>query len=582
MRRMRGSVVSDGLARGTAHIITPGEIHIREGRIAAEDAESEIQRLERALQATRRDIERLQQEARPALGEAIEVIGTYLALLDDHVGLLNPIRVRIRNESLDAPTAVTRRFRELVSEFKSLPEPLPSRVPDLLDLERRILEHLLGRRSGTRLDSLPRKVIIVADDLSPTQTASLDREKVLAFVTDRGGPASHTAILARHLGIPAVVGLGDVTRATRQGDLVLVDGFTGAVTIDPDEETLHNFQMKIRRTQVRSRKFTLAGHALRTRDGEAITVRANIDTGEAAASLNEAGVPGVGLFRTEFLYLGRESAPDEEAQAEHYRQLIKAMAPHPVSIRTFDFGADQFADGLGVPRVPNPFLGVRSIRLAFAHEDLFRAQLRAILLAAPAGRAQIMFPMISDLEEFRRAKAILLSAAEEVRSAGHALDPDIKIGAMIELPAAVLTARDILREADFLSLGTNDLTQYTLAVDRTNAHVASLFRPHHPAVLRLVRMTVDAAAEAGKPLTACGEMAADAHYVPVLLGLGLRRLSLALPRLPVVADVIRRLDLQDCNDLAAGMLASSGPDEAWALLQQFQGSLPRRVPRRSR
>jgi len=569
MLRFKGSVVSEGIARGEALVVATGEVYVPEGRVAESMVEREAQRFDRCVAATRRDIEKLRTEARAHLGEMTEIIGTYLAFLADEATLLEPIRKLIHQEHFTATYATFKRFSEVARELENLPEPLPSRVPDLLDVKRRIIAHLRGvRRPMGELEKLRKKVIIIADDLSPTQTASLDQEKVLAFATDRGGPASHTAILARHLGIPAVVGLGQATRAVRSGDPVIVDGFSGEVVVNPDEETVRDYQARSRRLTASRRKVHLGHGAAQTRDGEDVTILANIDRGEQVVSLRELGIEGVGLFRTEFLFLGRQM-PDEEAQCAHYSQLLHDMAPHPVCIRTMDFGADKWDHRVGGHNEENPFLGMRAIRLSFAHETLFRTQLRAILRASAAGKCRVMFPMISDLGEFRKARRILESVREELRSEGVAVSSKLEVGAMVEVPSAALTVDNLLREADFLSLGTNDLTQYTLAVDRTNPLVASLFNPHHPGVLRLIKETVDACRRTGKPVSACGEMAGTAEYTPVLLGFGLRHLSMAPRRVPQVVGGVQRLRIPECEELVAEMVGADDAAHAQRVLDDF-------------
>lgn len=574
-RRFRGTVVSEGMARGDALVVATGEVYVPEGRVTEQLVDREVQRFKKAVDLTRRDIEGLTRDAKAQLGELTEIIGWYLAILADETTLLGPIEELIRREHFTATYATFRRFSEVAAEFERLPEPLPSRVPDLIDIKRRLIAHLRGgRRSLGELERLRRKVVIIADDLTPTQTATLDREKVLGFATDRGGPGSHTAILARHLGIPAIVGLGNATSVVRSGQPVIVDGILrGELLVDPDPEALREYATYSRRLQARRRRVHLDQEKATTRDGVQVTILGNIDRGEQVSSLKQLGVEGVGLFRTEFLFLGQEE-PDEESQRQHYARLLRDMAPHPVCIRTMDFGADKWDHRVGGNTEPNPFLGMRAIRLSFAHESLFRTQLRAILRASIEGNCQIMFPMITDTAEFRRARDILENVKEELRAERISFDDRVAVGAMIEVPSAALTAENLLREADFLSLGTNDLTQYTIAVDRTNPLVADLFNPHHPSVLRLMRLTVTAAEQAGRPLSACGEMAGTAEYTPVVLGLGLTRLSMAAPRVPEVVPEIRRLHRDACRKLVDQMMNADGAAAARELLQAFNRRRP--------
>jgi phosphotransferase system enzyme I (PtsI) len=564
-RRIKGSVVSDGLAKGEALLVATGEVRVPKTVVTEAQVDREISRLDRALRETIQDVEELSVELKGRIGDMAEIIGTYLAFLQDEHGLIKPIKDLIRKERFAAPYAVFHQFTALAQTLKTMPEPLPSRIPDLIDIKRRLIGHLGLKGTPVDLRSLPRRVIIVADDLTPSQTAVLDREKVVAFVTDMGGPASHTAILARHLGIPAVVGLGDVTRQVRSGDTILVDGLAGEVVVDPSAETMRSFQGRMRRQTMKTRNIYLPD-PLKTRDGVEVHILGNIDRIEQGQDLTKLGVKGVGLFRTEFLFLGRHDAPDEESQVDLYRRLLSTMAPHPVHIRTMDFGADKWDHRLGENHEPNPFLGLRAIRLSFAHADLFKSQLRAILRASPAGNPRILFPMIMDAAEMRRALGYLHAVASELREADIPIKADIPVGAMVEVPSAALGINALLRTCDFVNLGTNDLTQYTLAIDRTNPLVAKHFAPHHPAVLQLLRDTVRRADSLRKQVVACGEMAGSEEFAPVLLGLGVRCLSMAAPRVAGVAERVASLRVQDCESVVERMLNADGADEARAIL----------------
>lgn len=542
-----------------------GEVRVPRTTIHENQVERELARLDRAVAAAVADVEALSMDLRNRLGDMAEIIGTYLAFLHDEQGLLAPVRKLIKEEKLAAAYAVFRHFSDVSVRLKGMPEPLPSRVPDLLDIKRRIIGHLGVKSAPVDLKSLPRKVVIVADDLSPSQTAVLDRDKVVAFVTDMGGPASHTAILARHLGIPAVVGLGDVTRKVRSGEHVLVDGMAGEVVVEPGEDTVRAFQSRMRRQTQTVRRVTLPD-VLASRDGIPVSLLGNVDRVEQGLDIARLGVRGIGLFRTEFLFLGRHDAPDEESQVDLYRRLLTAMAPHPVFIRTLDFGADKWDHRLGENLEPNPFLGLRAIRLSFVHSDLFKSQLRAILRASLAGEPRILFPMIMDAAEMLRARSYLDAVAVELRESGIPFKENIPVGAMVEVPSAALCIDRLLRRADFVNLGTNDLTQYTLAIDRTNPLVAKHFAPYHPAVLHLMRDTVRRADSMNRLVTACGEMAGTAEFTPVLLGLGVRSLSMAAPRVPSVVDRIRSLRVRDCETLVERMLNADGAEEAREIL----------------
>jgi phosphotransferase system enzyme I (PtsI) len=572
-RVLRGIVVSEGLAAGSAFVVGTPEIRAEERRLLPAEVEPELARFERALKRVREDVRAIETESRDSLGEKAGIIATYQAFLADDTHLLDPIRHAIGKDRWSAEAALVRRFREVVTELARLPEPLPSRVPDLRDIERRLLGRLAGVEAITRLDRAPRGVIICADDLSPTQTATLDPARVLAVITDRGGATSHAAIMTRHLGIPAVVGLGTLIESVRPGDFLMVDALAGEVIVGPDRDELEGFLERARRIQESTRSVELGRGRVRTRDGEEVAILANIDSGEGAGGLRELGVAGIGLFRTEFLYIGKRVAPDEEVQTRHYAALLEAMGRRPVTFRTMDFGADKWHHRIGAGEEPNPALGLRSIRLSFAHEDVFRAQIRAMLRASVKGRPRILFPMITDLAEFRRARAIVQAVAAELRAEGVPFARSIPLGAMIEMPAAALCSRAILEEADFLSLGTNDLTQYTLAVDRANPLVSESYQPWHPAVLHLVRTAAQAARRADKEISACGEMAGSERLIPLLVGAGVRHLSMAPSRISGAVAILRRLSAKDCTRLVQAMIRDGDGERARRRFDDFLSSL---------
>jgi phosphoenolpyruvate-protein phosphotransferase (PTS system enzyme I) len=564
----RGTSVSEGVAAGEALVLLHGEVQVQEATIAPSQRLKEIAKLKRALAATKKDIERLEEETRDRIGDLSRLLTIYQTFLDDST-IVTPIIDAIRHKNLSAQTALHQVLRGFVDRFLRMGEPFANYAPELLDLERRVQARLLGNELVT-LSRLKRPVVIIADELAPMQALAIDREKVLAFATETGSPESHTAILARHLGIPAVTGLRDLTKNVGQHARVIIDGLEGSVIVDPDRETAQRYAKVIRGlTRERHLVAERMPYQVATADGVPIEVLCNIDTAEGAHDLAEAGYAGVGLFRTEFLYIGRTRPPDENTQSAAYTELLKAFGSRPVVIRTMDFGADKFDDRVSLHREANPALGLRSIRLSFEREDLFRAQLRAILRASVHGAARIMFPMITDLAEFRQARAIVDSVKAELTRKRVRFAPSVPVGAMIELPAAVLEAGHLLGEADFLSVGSNDLIQYTLGVDRTNGRVAHLYRPYHPAVCRLIGMTVEAGVAAKKPISLCGEMAGNPRYVPLLIGLGVRTFSMAPARVGPVIDLMRRVQLSDCEALAQAALAARDPGETWKLIEAF-------------
>lgn len=568
MKVFRGISVSEGVASGAALVMLHGEIKIPDVTVPPSQREKEIARLERALAAVRRDIAKLEDETRGRIGDLSRLLTVYQTFLDDAT-IVTPIVNAIRQKNLTAQSAVHNVVRGFAERFLKMGEPFSNYAPELLDLERRVQARLLGNELVT-LNRLPRPVVIIADELAPMQALAIDREKVLAFATESGSTESHTAILARHLGIPAVTGLRGLAKSVAQNTRVIVDGLEGSVVVEPDRDTLQRYAKVIRGiTRERNKVAERMPYQVATRDGVQLDVLCNIDMTEGADDLADAGFAGVGLFRTEFLYIGRKEPPDENTQSATYAELLKAFGSRPVVIRTMDFGADKFDDRVSVLREANPVLGLRSIRLSFEREDLFRAQVRAILRASVHGSVRVMFPMITDQAEFRKAREIVESVKAELTRKRVKFAPSIPIGAMIELPAAALEAEHLLQEADFLSIGSNDLTQYTLGVDRTNGRVAHLYRPHHPAVCRLISLTVEAGLRAKKPVSLCGEMAGNPRYVPLLIGIGVRTFSMAPARVGPVIDLMRRVVVPECEALAKASLASGDADETAKLLEAF-------------
>ncbi|HYC79114.1 MAG TPA: phosphoenolpyruvate--protein phosphotransferase [Planctomycetota bacterium] len=579
MRDFKGIIVSEGAAAGEALVLIEGAVQIPEQRIKAGEREREISRYRRGVEAVKRGVEKLRAETEGKLGDLARVLDTYLSVLDDPT-IGERVVEAIRGRNVGAAVAVQSVMRSVAQEFRSLGPPLASYAPELVDLERRIVDQILGREA-VRLDKLPRPVVVIADELTPMQTVSMDRDRIMGIALDYGTPESHTAIVARHLGIPALIGLGDASKTVPQGARVIIDALEGRLVVEPDRETAAEYAKTIRRlTRARHLAAETVAPEPITRDETWAEVRCNIDTGGNARGAADLGVQGVGLFRTEFLFIGREEPPDEDAQVEEYVDVLRAFGERPVVFRTMDFGADKFDARVNAPKEPNPFLGLRGLRLTFELPDLLRTQLRAVLRASVEGSAQLMFPMVNDLGEFRRARAYVEQVKRELRAERIPFDATMPVGAMVETPAAALQADVLLREADFLSLGTNDLTQYCLAVDRTNAKVAPMFKPHHPAVCRLIQRTLQAGRAAGKSVSACGEMAGAAKYVALLLGLGLRIFSCAAPRVRDVIDRIRRVSIDECEELAARVLGAEDAQAAGKILDQFEERFSDRRRRR--
>jgi phosphotransferase system enzyme I (PtsI) len=445
---------------------------------------------------------------------------------------------------------------------------LKGRAADIKDVGRRALRNLLGKERET-LATLKEEVIVVAHDLSPSDTASMHKEKVIGFATDMGSKTSHTAIMARALEIPAVVGLKNITQEIQAFDTLIVDGSHGSVIINPDEATRKRYRKD-------RESFELLEHELlklrdlpaQTLDGHRVTLAANIEVPDEIKYVKEHGGEGIGLYRTEFLYLGRDDLPSVDEQFKAYKEVAQKFSSHSVIIRTLDLGGDKFLSYLNLAPEMNPFLGLRAIRLCLADIPLFKDQLRAILRASPYGNLKIMYPMISGVEEVKRANQILTEVKEELKKKGTPFNENLEVGAMIEIPSAALTCESIAQEVDFFSIGTNDLIQYALAADRVNENIAYLYQPLHPAILQLLKKIIDGAHRAGIWVGMCGEMAGEPLFTPILLGLGLDELSMSPVVVPEVKKIVRSLTLQEAKELSRKALELPTAQEIRALLKE--------------
>ncbi|MEE9392415.1 MAG: phosphoenolpyruvate--protein phosphotransferase [Planctomycetota bacterium] len=568
MQILHGQKVSDGIVIGRATIMTSHEVKVKEARVQPSKINTEIRKFRRAVARTEGDIRQLLEAHDESLVDVRQIIETSLHFLND-VFLTGAIEDKIKNEQFTAAYAVSCTIAEMAERLQAIDNPIfSSKVSDMIDLEHRLLNHLVGGGLG-QIPKLDRQSIIIADDMTPTQAASLDREKVLAFATERGSWASHTAILARALGIPAVVGVPGVSTAATLGSTIIIDGFEGIVIVDPDAKEIEKYRSLRRRMRRRSITSTQTRNLKAvTLDGEHCRLLGNIETKADVPRVLEFGGDGVGLFRTEFLFLGKSASLSEEQQFEVYREAAIGMEGKPFTIRSIDFGGDKFHGHSQQDREPNPFMGERAIRISLRQPEFFRTQLRAVLRAALHGDVKLMFPMIMDVGEFRRAKKELEKAKEELDERGVEYRRDMPVGVMIELPSAALCAEDFAKEVDFFSIGTNDLTQYTLGVDRTNHRVASLYASHHPAVLRLIRLIAKAAANRNLSVGVCGEMAGDPLCVPLLLGMGINRFSVSAPQIPIVKKKLRSLYLSHCIRLAKQAQRASDADEVLRLIER--------------
>jgi phosphotransferase system enzyme I (PtsI) len=552
MEIKRGIAVSPGVAIGPALVLDTESFRIPQRFIEAEVVTDELTRLHLALGAAAASARAHEAAISEKIGRQYGAIFAAHALLIDDPTLAQEVEALIREQGFAAEYAVSRVMRRHAKALESLDRGhFAARAADLFDIEKSILSNLLGQRRE-QLHHLREPVIVLAHDLSPSETAALDPTKVFAFATEAGGRASHTAIMAGALEIPAVVGLGKFVTDISGGDLVIVDGNRGIVILDPDEETRERYE----KTRSNLRTFESRLEELRdlpaeTRDGTQVGLLGNIEFPTEAAHCVDRGAAGVGLYRTEFLYLGKQTDPTEAEHLDAYLTVLRLLGSRPVVIRTLDLGADKFSTNTeDVPAERNPFLGLRSVRLCLRNLDLFKTQMRAILRASAFGDVRILFPMVSTVLELRQCKMILAEVKEDLEEEGIPFNRKLPVGTMIEVPAAALMAEQLAREVSFFSIGTNDLIQYTLAADRTNESVASLYSPGDPAVLRLIELVIKAAERNGIGVNVCGEMSGEPIYTLLLLGMGLRQLSVTPHNIPEIKKIIRSVTLEEAKQVA--------------------------------
>lgn len=559
---LQGIGVSPGVVISNAFLLTSEEERFVQRQITADDIPREITRFEEALIETRRQIHDIQKQVCEAIGqENAGIFDAHLLVVDDRAFVEEVVR-GLSAQHLNVETVlhgVAERYAAALARIED--DYLRERAADVRDVTRRILRNLSGR-SGSELMQLAEPCVVIANDLAPSETATMNREKVVGFATDLGSPTSHTAIMARALGIPAVVGLHDVSVRVSAHDRILIDGNKGLLIIHPSEDRLESYGKVIEtRRHIQSELAQLRDEAAETSDGYMVLLSANIETPEDIRAVQENGACGVGLFRSEFLYMTRADLPSEEDQLSAYRTVAEALTPDPVIIRTIDLGGDKFLSHVRMAKEMNPFMGWRAIRFCLAQPDIFKTQLRAILRASVSGNVRIMYPMISSVDEVLQANQILEEAKQELRDRNQPFNEEIEVGVMIEVPSAALTANLIAPHVKFFSIGTNDLVQYTLAVDRVNERIAYLYEPTHPAILKLIKNTIDIGHEHGIWTGICGEMAGNPLMVPLLMGLGADEFSVSPTLVPVVKDVIRNLRYAQAEELADQAMASVSPKE---------------------
>ncbi|HDB7454768.1 TPA: phosphoenolpyruvate--protein phosphotransferase [Staphylococcus aureus] len=566
---IKGIAASDGVAIAKAYLLVEPDLTFDKNEKVT-DVEGEVAKFNNAIEASKVELTKIRNNAEVQLGaDKAAIFDAHLLVLDDPE-LIQPIQDKIKNENANAASALTDVTTQFVTIFESMDnEYMKERAADIRDVSKRVLSHILGVELPNP-SMIDENVVIVGNDLTPSDTAQLNKEFVQGFATNIGGRTSHSAIMSRSLEIPAIVGTKSITQEVKQGDMIIVDGLNGDVIVNPTEDELIAYQDK------RERYFADKKELQKLRDADTVTVdgvhaelAANIGTPNDLPGVIENGAQGIGLYRTEFLYMGRDQMPTEEEQFEAYKEVLEAMDGKRVVVRTLDIGGDKELSYLNLPEEMNPFLGYRAIRLCLAQQDIFRPQLRALLRASVYGKLNIMFPMVATINEFREAKAILLEEKENLKNEGHDISDDIELGIMVEIPATAALADVFAKEVDFFSIGTNDLIQYTLAADRMSERVSYLYQPYNPSILRLVKQVIEASHKEGKWTAMCGEMAGDETAIPLLLGLGLDEFSMSATSILKARRQINGLSKNEMTELANRAVDCATQEEVIELVNNY-------------
>ncbi|HGO3802977.1 TPA: phosphoenolpyruvate--protein phosphotransferase [Staphylococcus aureus] len=566
---IKGIAASDGVAIAKAYLLVEPDLTFDKNEKVT-DVEGEVAKFNSAIEASKVELTKIRNNAEVQLGaDKAAIFDAHLLVLDDPE-LIQPIQDKVKNENANAATALTDVTTQFVTIFESMDnEYMKERAADIRDVSKRVLSHILGVELPNP-SMIDESVVIVGNDLTPSDTAQLNKEFVQGFATNIGGRTSHSAIMSRSLEIPAIVGTKSITQEVKQGDMIIVDGLNGDVIVNPTEDELIAYQDK------RERYFADKKELQKLRDADTVTVdgvhaelAANIGTPNDLPGVIENGAQGIGLYRTEFLYMGRDQMPTEEEQFEAYKEVLEAMNGKRVVVRTLDIGGDKELSYLNLPEEMNPFLGYRAIRLCLAQQDIFRPQLRALLRASVYGKLNIMFPMVATINEFREAKAILLEEKENLKNEGHDISDDIELGIMVEIPATAALADVFAKEVDFFSIGTNDLIQYTLAADRMSERVSYLYQPYNPSILRLVKKVIEASHKEGKWTGMCGEMAGDETAIPLLLGLGLDEFSMSATSILKARRQINGLSKNEMTELANRAVDCATQEEVIELVNNY-------------
>lgn len=567
LKKTHGIPVSRGIAFGKAHVVKQHELSFE--TFSSSTPEKEVNRLKKALTESELDLKQIQEKAQKEQGKYNAAIldAQILALHDPE--LLASVKGKIKMEFRTAESA----FQEATSAYINLfaemdDEYMRERAVDLKDVMRRVLLHLLNIQEHS-IETLDEHSIIIADDITPSETAQMDLSLVKGFITNKGGITSHSAIMAQALEVPAIVGTHNGTTIIQHGDFIMMNGMTGEVFINPDAATKELLTDEYKQYKAEKKTWqALKEERTKTSDNQEVNIFANIGIPQDVNQVLQHGAEGIGLYRTEFLYMESHTLPTEEEQFEAYRYVLEKMQNKPVVVRTIDIGGDKKIPYLPLPEEKNPFLGLRAVRFALQEPDIFRTQIRALLRASTYGNLKIMFPMIATLEEFRQAKAIVIEEQNNLATENVAMADDIEIGIMVEVPSTAILAKQFAKEVDFFSIGTNDLIQYTLAADRMNEHVAYLYQPFHPAILQLIKMVIDAAHDEGKWVGMCGEMASYITAIPILIGLGLDEFSMNAPSVLPVRDAIRKLNKNDMKTLADKALTFRTAEEIQSFISK--------------
>ena len=568
MLKLKGIAASQGISFAKAYVFVEPDLSVKEVKI--EDVAAEIKRFEDAIEASKKELTIIKENALASLGaDKAAVFEAHLLILDDPE-FMGTVKTDIESKVINAEYAFKETSDMFISMFEAMDnEYMKERAADIRDVSKRILAHLLGvdLPNPSLIDE---EVIVIAEDLTPSDTAQLNKKYVKGFATNIGGRTSHSAIMARSLEIPAVVGTSSITEDVKNGDILILDGLDGVVLVNPDEATTAEYKEKHAKFEAQKAEWAkLVTEKSVTKDGHEVILAANIGTPADLEGVKNNGGEAVGLYRTEFLYMGRDQLPTEDEQFEAYKAVLEGMGDKPVVVRTLDIGGDKELPYLDLPKEMNPFLGFRAIRLCLEEKDLFRTQLRALLRASVYGKLCVMFPMIATVQEFRAAKALFLEEKEKLVAEGVAVSNDIELGIMVEIPSTAVIADIFAKEVDFFSIGTNDLIQYTMAADRMSEKVSYLYQPYNPAILRLVKNVIEASHKEGKWTGMCGEMAGDSLAIPLLLGMGLDEFSMSATSILQARSQIKNLTLDEMKELVEKAVMCATTEEVLALIEEY-------------